>query len=98
MGEAEDGREAVELASAIEPDVVLMDVDLPTLNGIDATRIIKARLPRVQVIGLSVHQEKEVIESMRAAGAADVFPKGGRPDRLFQRIRELAPKTSLAHG
>lgn len=87
-GEAQDGQEAIDLALALEPDVVLMDVDLPGVNGIEATRRIKARLPGARVIGLSIHEEEEVAQSMIAAGASDFITKGGHPERLLRRILE----------
>lgn len=69
VGEAADGREAVSLATAHRPDLIIMDIGLPHLNGIDATHRIKKALPRTVVIGLSGNYIPQVYTAMRTAGA-----------------------------
>jgi len=87
VGEAGDGVEAVELARALRPDVVLMDVGMPQMDGIEATRRLKAELPGIRVIGLSMYGgEKEGL--MRQAGAEAYVPKGGPPAALLAAIRD----------
>ena len=89
VAEAGDGLEAIELARALRPDVVLMDVGMPGMDGIEATRRLKAEHPRMRVIGLSMYGgEKEGL--MRQAGAEAYIPKGGPPDALLAAIRDRA--------
>ena len=87
VGEAEDGLAAVELAQKLRPDVVLMDLAMPKMDGIEATRRIAAELPGVRVIGLSMYDDEEKERLMRQAGAKGYVAKGGPPDALFATIR-----------
>jgi signal transduction histidine kinase len=87
VGEAEDGQVAVELAHRLRPDVVVMDLSMPRLNGIDATRKITADLPDVKVVGLSMHEEEYGLSAMRRAGAVECVIKAGPPDDLVTAIR-----------
>jgi PAS domain S-box-containing protein len=91
VGEASDGREAVDMALQTHPDVVLMDVTMPGLNGIEATRSIKAALPNASVIGLSMHEADEMAGPMRNAGAAAYLAKTGSADALIEAIRAASP-------
>ncbi len=86
VGEAADGAEAVELARTLRPDVVVMDVSMPKMNGVEATRKIVAELPGVQVIGLSMHEDEEIARSMREAGAVGFVTKGGPSDAAISAI------------
>lgn len=86
LGHAGDGQEAVEKARSLRPDVVLMDVTMPRLNGIEATRTISQELPQVRVVGLSIHTDPETERLMRAAGAVAYLPKDGDPDDLIDII------------
>lgn len=92
VGEAGDGHEAVEMALAMRPDVILMDVTMPRLSGIEATRRIMAELPEVRVIGLSMHDDREVIEHMSQAGAVSYIAKSGTSSELADAIRTHAGK------
>ena len=87
VGQAGDGPEAIAAALALSPDVVLMDVNLGEMDGIEATRRILARQPGIKVIGLSMHEDKAVIEAMRDAGAVAYLTKGGCTDDLIDTIR-----------
>lgn len=87
VGEAEDGQRAVELAAALHPDVVLMDINMPVMNGIEATRRIKAGFPHIYVVGVSMHDDEAVMQSMRDAGACDYVTKDAVPNILCQTIR-----------
>jgi DNA-binding NarL/FixJ family response regulator len=74
VGEAGDGRQALELAGELEPDVVVMDIGMPDLNGIEAARRIVEKLPRVRIVALSMHQsERMVVEMLRAGASAYVL-------------------------
>lgn len=91
VGEAADGREAIERAAQLRPDVVVMDVNMPVMGGIEATRQIKQQYPDIQVIGLSLHQEEDMATAMREAGAAAYLQKDGPAQQLFDTILELCP-------
>ena len=69
VAEAEDGREAVKLTKKIIPKVVIMDITMPDLNGIDATRAILEEVPGVKVIALSMHSDRRFVSGMLEAGA-----------------------------
>ena len=69
VGEAEDGRNAVKLACQLKPDVVLMDIAMPLLNGLEATRQIKHDCPQVKVLILTMHENEEYIRQVLASGA-----------------------------
>jgi DNA-binding NarL/FixJ family response regulator len=86
VGEAGDGVEAVALAERLDPDVVVMDINMPNMDGIEATRRIKAHRPKTVVIGLSVNQSFDTGEQMKAAGAASYLTKESAVDVLCQAI------------
>jgi CheY-like chemotaxis protein len=86
VGEAADGEQAVELAKQTRPDVVLMDITMPRLNGIEATRHILDALPDIRVIGLSMHHEADMATAMHKAGAVAYFSKDVPADDLFTAI------------
>ncbi|MBI4861315.1 MAG: response regulator [Candidatus Riflebacteria bacterium] len=90
VGEASDGRTAIDLAAKLTPDVVLMDVNMSDLNGIEATRLIRERLPRVRVVGLSMLDESEIVERMLEAGASAHLSKGGPTDEIVRVVRACA--------
>ncbi len=90
IGEATDGNSAIELACKLEPDVVLMDINMGGLNGIEATKRIRAQSPSVQVIGLSMFEAEERAHDLRAAGGADFVSKSGPSDVLLDTIRRTA--------
>ena len=86
VGEAGDGLDAVELAESCVPDVVIMDVNLPRINGIEATRRILDRLPRTIVIGISSGADEFVTKAMKAAGAVTCLMKERAVDDLYRAI------------
>ncbi|HJR78033.1 MAG TPA: response regulator [Nitrospiraceae bacterium] len=86
IGEAADGQEAVDLAHALSPDVVVMDVNLPKIDGVEATKLIKARRPSTVVIGLSVHQANQIQHMFKEAGAAGYVTKDAAADSLHEAI------------
>ncbi|MBW3541355.1 MAG: response regulator [Planctomycetes bacterium] len=92
VGEAADGGEAVALARTLAPDVVIMDINMPVMNGIEATRAIKREQPGLRIIGLSLHEDAEVIGSLIEAGASAYVTKGGPPDDLIYAIRAGASR------
>ena len=90
VGQADNGLIAVEMARQLRPDVVLMDVTMPVLNGIEATRQIKSELPEVKVLALSVHAKREFILDMVRAGASGYMLKECVFDDLARAIKAVA--------
>jgi two-component system response regulator NreC len=91
VGEAEDGKTAVELASQLVPDVVIMDVTMPNLNGVDATRAITRACPNTKVIALSMHTDKTIVREMFKAGAYGYVLKSylfDELDKSFEAIKK----------
>lgn len=90
VGEAANGREAVEAVAELSPQVVLMDLLMPVMNGVEAIRTIKAQHPEVEVVALtSVLEDRMVIDAVEA-GAAGYLLKETGPDALFEAIRAAA--------
>ena len=87
VGQAGNGREAVDLAYELEPDVVVMDVSMPVMSGDEATRQIKRHLPQTRVIALSMHDEAQVTDRMRSAGATAYLLKTAPSEELIAAIR-----------
>ena len=101
VGEVEDGRAAVEFARELQPDVVVMDVMMPNLNGIEATRQIVHELPDVKIVALSAHSDGRSVREMLKAGASGYVPKQCAFQELVTAIRNvvsnqtyLSPKIS----
>jgi len=90
VGEASTGSEAVELAARLQPDVILMDIAMPTLNGFEATRQIQALSPSSRVLVLSAHSDEEYVEHFLAIGVAGYIIKQNSGQILVQAIREVA--------
>ena len=86
IGEAADGEEAVELAGRLCPDVIVMDVNMAKMDGIEATRQIKARWPSIMVIGLSFSSASQVEPLLLQAGASCYVSKDAAGDRLYEAI------------
>ena len=89
VGEAENGREAVRLASELSPDLVIMDVTMPDLNGIDATRIITSGSNNTKVIALSMYSDKQFVQGMIQAGASGYLLKDCAFEELVSAIQAV---------
>jgi len=87
IGEAENGREALALIEQLQPDVVVMDITMPLLNGLEATRQIKRRWPQIQVVILTIHTTEEYIFQILEAGASGYVVKQAAPSELVMAIR-----------
>jgi DNA-binding NarL/FixJ family response regulator len=88
VAEAADGQEAIRLAQALQPDVVLMDLEMPVLDGYEATRQIKAGFPSCRVIALTVHGYEAARQKAMEAGADIFLVKGGSIETLVQAISD----------
>ena len=90
VGEAKTGREAIHEARELKPDVVVMDVSMPELNGIEGTRQICDELPHTKVIGLSMHRDSVYVREILRAGARGYLLKDSEDDDLVRAIRAVA--------
>jgi DNA-binding NarL/FixJ family response regulator len=90
VGEAENGHDAIELARRLKPDVVVMDIAMPQLNGIDATRRLVAELPNVKVIALSMNSDRRYVVAMFEAGASGYLLKNCASSELVQAVSAVA--------
>ena len=90
VGEAASASEAIEATMRLKPDVVLMDIGLPDLSGIDATRQIKKNAPQVAIVALTIHEDEEYFFRMLEAGASGYVPKRAAPEELITAIRAAA--------
>jgi DNA-binding NarL/FixJ family response regulator len=88
-GEATDGREAVELAARLKPDVLLLDIGMPNLNGLDATRQILAMTPEARILILTVHDSEQVVREVLAAGARGFLLKSDAGRDLLVAVEAL---------
>ena len=89
VAEAADGRGAVAEAQAVRPDVVVMDVSMPKVNGLKATEMLKECCPEVKVLALTRHQDDGYLQQLLRAGAAGYVLKQSRPTELLQAIRAI---------
>ena len=94
VGEAADGQAAVEQALALEPDVVLMDISMPVLSGIEATARIKKERPTVQVVGLSMYDNEEYVTRLLQAGASGSASRRSATSRSSARPRTVGRRSS----
>lgn len=90
VGEAENGQEAIKFTERMMPDVVLVDINLPGLNGLEVARVIKRRDPRIGIIVLSVYEDDEQLFQAIKVGAAAYFSKDINPEELISYIRDVA--------
>lgn len=97
IGEAKDGREALNLVRDLNPDIVVMDIAMPDLNGIEATRQIRAELPKIKIIALSMHSDESFVIEMFKAGVSGYLLKDCAINELISAIHAvLAGKVYLS--
>jgi two-component system response regulator NreC len=90
VAEADNARDALAAVKETQPDIVLMDIGLPDISGIEATRLIKEQDPKVAVVALTIHEDKEYFFKMLDAGASGYVPKRAAPEELITAIRAAA--------
>ena len=90
VGEAENGRVAIEKAKQLQPDVVLMDISMPEMNGAHATRRLKQLYPSMKVLALTAHEDNSYLRHMLEAGASGFLLKRAAADQLIQAIHVVA--------
>jgi two-component system response regulator DegU len=89
VGEAENGQEAVELARHTRPDVILMDLEMPILDGVQATRLITKNNPETRVIVLTIHPQDKAVRAALKAGARGYLSKGINEQALIKAVRAV---------
>lgn len=97
VGEAGDGEEAVALAQQVKPDVIIMDVNMPKLNGIEATKQIKAIIPSVAVLVLTAYDNDQYVSALLEAGAAGYLLKNIKGRELIDAVRAVNAGESVLH-
>jgi len=97
VGEAQDGHEAVEKARSLLPDVVLMDVSMPKMTGVEATRIIKREFPHIGIIALTMYEEQQYIFDLVRAGATGYLLKDSDSAQIVKAIQSVYRGESLIH-
>jgi two-component system response regulator NreC len=90
VGEALNGRQAVSLAETLQPDVILMDITMPEMDGLEATRQIKSRYPDIHVLVLTMHRSDEYFFEMLQAGASGYVLKGAETSELINAVRVVS--------
>lgn len=98
VGEAGNGLEAVQMAKALQPQVILMDLEMPVLDGYEATRQIKRQQPACRVIILSIHGGNAEQQGVLRAGADDFIVKGAPLETLLQAIRKASSLSPISKG
>jgi two-component system response regulator NreC len=89
VGEAATGQQAVEMAGQLQPDIVIMDITLPDISGIEATRRLKQNIPQIAVIALTIHEDEQYFFEMLQAGASAYVPKRAAPEDLIAAIESV---------
>ncbi len=97
VGEASNGEETIKMARDLRPDVILMDVNMPVMNGVVATRLIRQELPEIAVIALTIHEDEEYLFELVKVGAAGYLLKDVEPASLVEAIHRVAEGQSYLH-
>lgn len=97
VGEAQDGQEAIQKVRTLEPDVILMDVSMPRMGGVEATRQIKREFPHIGIIALTMYDEQQYIFDLVRAGATGYLLKDTESSQIVEAIRAIYRGESLIH-
>lgn len=97
VGDGSNGREALELTAALSPDVVIMDINMPEMNGIEAARLIRERYPRTAIIALTIHDDEEYVCELVNAGISGYLLKDVSADELVESINRVCAGESVFH-
>ena len=92
IGEAADGEEALKLAEDLSPDVLLLDMEMPQMSGVEVTRLLKARGSPVQIVALSAYHDRQYIQAMLSNGASGYLTKDEAPEKIVRAVRSAAHK------
>ncbi|MDD2401489.1 MAG: response regulator transcription factor [Clostridia bacterium] len=95
VDEAGDGQGAINIARKIKPDIMLMDINMPGINGIEATRVIKREFPEIGIIALTINQDEEYVFELVRAGVSGYVLKDIEPDKLIETIETVADGNSV---
>lgn len=90
VGEGSSGEDALELAEKLQPDVIVMDVSMPGMGGIEATQLIKQKMPEIQILALTIHEGQDYFFQMLQAGASGYVPKRSASNVLIEAIYQVA--------
>ena len=96
VGEAADGEEAIEMVHALRPDILIVDVTMPKLNGIEVTARLSREMPHLKIVGLSMHERQDMARAMRDAGASAYVTKGGSSEALLTVLRQMFADNTAA--
>jgi len=97
VGEAQDGQDAIQKVRTLEPDVILMDVSMPRMGGVEATRLIKREFPHIGIIALTMYDEQQYIFDLVRAGATGYLLKDSESSQIVEAIRAIHRGESLIH-
>jgi two-component system NarL family response regulator len=97
VGEAQDGQDAIQKVRTLEPDVILMDVSMPRMGGVEATRQIKREFPHIGIIALTMYDEQQYIFDLVRAGATGYLLKDSESSQIVEAIRAIHRGESLIH-
>ncbi len=89
IAEAENAGQAIEMTSKLNPDVIIMDIGLPKINGIEATKILKKKYPNIKIIALSMHSDKHYIKGMLEAGASGYLLKNSTHNQVMDAVKSV---------
>jgi two-component system, NarL family, response regulator NreC len=93
ISEASDGQEAVQEASELQPDIVVLDIALPRLNGIEAAKMIRQKSPNSRIVFLTVHDDSDIVEAALDVGQTKHVPKAKAATRLCEAVAASLPET-----
>jgi signal transduction histidine kinase/ActR/RegA family two-component response regulator len=96
VGESGDGQQAVELARTLRPDILIVDVSMPRMNGVQVTNVLSRELPQMKIVGLSMHERDDMADAMRSAGAVAYCAKNAPVEVLVNILRDAAASNDAA--